>query len=383
MADPVWFWQRIVSPHMAGLAEALAATGRDVTYVAEQEMSAFRAAQGWQAPDLRDARLRFAPTCDAMCELVRHAPANSVHICQGFRGNGLVSVAHGALAARGLRQWVIIETVEENGWVTSCLKRLEYRRLIHRWRDRLEGVLAIGHATSQWLADRGMPADRVVPFAYFLPDGLVEAKILHNPNSPFRFLFVGQFIERKRVDLLIDALGTLADVPFEFVVVGSGPLEETLRGAAEKKLLGRVRWLGQQPIGDIPALMAGADCLVLPSRHDGWGAVISEALVVGTPAVCSDACGAAGAVRASGCGGVFRAGDLNELTEILRGAIDRGSQTPSRRAELAAWARGLGAAAGAVYLDTILRDMEAEGQRPLPPWEKIEPSCAAGICAMS
>lgn len=31
----VWFWQRIVSPHMAGLASALAKRGCQVVYVAE------------------------------------------------------------------------------------------------------------------------------------------------------------------------------------------------------------------------------------------------------------------------------------------------------------------------------------------------------------
>ena len=34
-----------------------------------------------------------------------------------------------------------------------------------------------------------------------------------------------------------------------------------------------------------------ADNLVLPSSHDGWGAVTTEALMVGTPVICSDTCG--------------------------------------------------------------------------------------------
>lgn len=51
------------------------------------------------------------------------------------------------------------------------------------------------------------------------------------------------------------------------------------------------------------ACMARADVLVLPSWHDGWGAVVSEALMAGTPAIASDACGSAGVVRASGVGG--------------------------------------------------------------------------------
>lgn len=369
MADPVWFWQRIVSPHMAGLAAALAASGRAVTYVAEREMSADRAAQGWQAPDLGGAALRIASTPDAIGEAVRAAPANSIHICQGFRGNGLVGAARQALATRKLRQWVIMETVEDSGW-RGIFKRLEYNRLTWQWRHRIEGVLATGHATPQWLINCGIDADRVFPFAYFLPERLARHALHFDPDAPFRFLFVGRLIELKQLDLLLNALATIADRTFQLTVVGSGPLEDKLQALADQQLPGRVHWLGGRPMDEIPTLMAGADRLVLPSRYDGWGAVVSEALMVGTPAICSDACGAAGVAQASGAGGVFRAGDAQALAALLRQALARGRQAPERRARLADWARCLGAKAGAQYLDVILGHTRDNGGRPTPPWQR-------------
>lgn len=372
MSDPVWFWQRIVSPHMAGLAAALAATGRAVTYVAEEEMSADRAAQGWQVPPLGAAHLRLAPTSDAVREAVREAPEDSIHICQGLRANGPVGVAQRTLAERGIRQWAIMETVDDSGW-RGALKRLEYRRLIRQWRSHIEGVLATGHVTQEWLAARGMPADRVFPFAYFLPDRPQPIAQHFEPQAPFRFLFVGQFIERKRIDLLIDALRRLEGANFELVLVGSGLLEAALRALADKNLPGRVDWLGRRPIGEIAALMAEADCLVLPSRHDGWGAVVSEALMAGTPAICSDACGAAGIAKASGVGGVFPTGNVEALAALLRQLIARGRQTPEGRTILANWACCLGADAGAKYLEGILlhmTDMTATA-RPALTWGGI------------
>jgi glycosyltransferase involved in cell wall biosynthesis len=113
--------------------------------------------------------------------------------------------------------------------------------------------------------------------------------------------------------------------------------------------------------------MAQADCLVLPSRHDGWGAVVSEALLVGTPAVCSDACGAAGVARASGVGGVFATGDVEALSSVLRRIVSQGRQTPDQRARLAKWACCLGASAGADYLARILGRPAGVGHPP-PPW---------------
>lgn len=369
MADPVWFWQRIVSPHMAGLAEALAASGREVTYVAEQQMSAARTEQGWQPPAFVQASLRFAPTADAVRQLALVAPASSIHICQGLRGNGLVGVARRALRSRGLRQWVITETVDDWGW-RGPVKRLAYWRLIRQWRSRIEGILAIGHATPAWLAARSMPSSQVYDFAYFLPATPAALPAARDPARPFRLLFVGRLVKLKRIELLLEALTGASHLPFDLTIVGAGPLETELRVLAEAKLPGRVRWLGGQPIGAIPAHMAAADCLVLPSRHDGWGAVVSEALMAGTPAICSDACGAAGAVRASGVGGVFATGDVAALTRLLARVIAQGAPSPEQRSRLAAWARCLGAEAGARYLDTILAHATSPetSPRPIAPW---------------
>ncbi|MCF8469399.1 MAG: glycosyltransferase family 4 protein [Parvibaculum sp.] len=374
MTSSVWFWQRIVSPHMAGLAAALAARGRDVTYVAEQAMSGDRASQGWQVPDLGTARLEFAANADEVAHLIAMAPPDSIHICQGFRANGLVGVARSALARRGLRQWVVMETVDDSGW-RGGLKRLLYRSLIFLWRKRIEGVLAAGHRTRDWLAARGMPSGSIYPFAYFLPNAPLPSLSSPRQEKPFRLLFAGRFIELKRLDLLLDAFAQLDDAPpVELALAGSGPLEHELRKDAEARHERRVVWLGRKPQQDIPALMAEADCLVLPSRYDGWGAVVSEALMAGTPAICSDACGAAGAVRASGCGGVFPSGDVQALADLLRREVARGRQTSEKRAALASWAHCLGADAGAAYLESILFQTEAGGEPPMAPWEATIPA---------
>ena len=366
----VYFWQRIVSPHMAGLAAALAGQGCSVVYVAERQMSEDRAQQGWTSPALGMASLELAPTAAAVRALAQAAPVDAIHICQGIRSNGLVGMAQRTLAAHHRNQWVVMETVEDTEW-RGVLKRLEYRRLFMLWRNRLQGVLATGCSTPAWVVGRGMPADRVFPFAYFLPDAIrPENGQMAETGGPFRFAFVGRLIELKRVDLLISALSILKWPDVELVVIGSGPLESELHSFAETTWPGRVRWLGRLPLGEVPQAMARADCLVLPSRHDGWGAVVSEALMVGTPAICSDACGAAGVVRASGVGSVFRSGDLTSLVQTLDASLAAGKPREQNRFALANWARCLGASAGAGYLIDILQHSRNAGPRPTPPWER-------------
>jgi glycosyltransferase involved in cell wall biosynthesis len=366
LSRAIWFWQTIVSPHVAGLAAALARQGCEVVYVAERAMTEDRTSLGWTLPDLGSARLELAPTTRTVNALVKAAPLESTHICQGIRANGLVREAQRALAARDLRQWVLMETVANVG-CRGVLRRLEYRRLFIQWRGRIEGVLAIGYRTPAWVVARGMPAERVFPFAYFLPD-IAPIEQVGHCAEPFRFVFVGSFVVGKRLDLLISALAALKRSDLELVVIGSGPLEGELRAAAEVALQGRVHWIGRLPVSQVPAAVSQADCLVLPSRHDGWGAVVSEALMVGTPAICSDSCGVAGVVQASGHGGVFRSGGASELRKQIVRALESGPLPPYKREELAAWAKCIGADAGATYLRAVLDVSRERRACPPPPW---------------
>ncbi|WP_075109898.1 glycosyltransferase [Halofilum ochraceum] len=190
-------------------------------------------------------------------------------------------------------------------------------------------------------------------------------------DAPFRFLFVGQIIERKRLNLLVDALSMLPREDFELIVIGDGPSSQYLRLWADHALNGRVKWDGQIPMAEVRERMSAADCLVLPSRHDGWGAVVSEALMAGTQAVCSDRCGAAEAVRASGAGGVFRSGDTGELSRILQRLMAEGRPNPDRRRHLASWAKSLAVSAGAHYLESIFQHSEGDAEVPTPPWRAV------------
>lgn len=372
----IWWWQRIVSPHMAGLAAALAARGCEVTYVAEQPLSANRARDGWRVPDLPGVRLELVDSRPMVADLIRTSPVDSVHICQGLRANGQVGEAQRLLARRGSRQWVIMETVDDAGW-RGVLRRLEYGRLFRRRGGALEGVLAIGYRTPGWVCARNMSAAKVFPFAYFLPrPATSRAGPLMRAPGRYRFVYAGQLIEQKRVGVLLQALAALGRQDVELVIVGDGPLRAQLQGMAAKLLPGRVQWLGRCPMDEVPMHMAAADCLVLPSRHDGWGAVISEALMVGTPVICSAACGAAGVVRASGAGGVFE--DADGLSALLRVALDRGPVNPASRIRLAAWTGVLAAEAGADYLLAILDHAWADGVRPSPPWQRGAPGDGRG-----
>ena len=340
--------------------------GVRVTYVAAERMSADRSQPGWLEPNATGVVVQIAESRHAVHQRVDGAPKGSIHICGGIRSNGFIGVAQKRLAACGITQWVILETVMDGGWL-GILKRLEYSRLFRKYRSTITGVLAIGYKTPQWVIRRGVAEEKVFPFAYFLEEDEAKGAFV-KPVDPFTFMFVGQFIPRKRLDWLITALGELTDQNFELIVIGSGPLEDVLRRRAQSVLGNRVNWVGKLPSNEVDAYMAAADCLVLPSLHDGWGAVMSEALMLGTRVICSDTCGSAGVVYNSGFGSVFRADDAGGLQTSLEAALRAGPVSIEQRTTIAAWGKTLGAKLGARYLlDIVSCELNVNG-KPLPPW---------------
>ena len=355
--NSIWFWQRMVTPHLAALAAALAERGFKVNYVANENLSKERILQGWEMPELGKAKLLLAPNKDTVIRYALNEPKDSIHLCQGLRGNGLVSYAQRVIRKRGLRHWAMMETIDDLGW-NGLIKKIFYRILFLYWHSHLSGVLAVGQNTLDWLVARGMERSLVYPFAYFLKEPkinhLLNTSIKKNKKRSFRFIFVGQLINRKKVDLLIKAIATLKLKEIELWIIGGGPEKKRLRSLANILLPKKVSWLGVIPIKKIPAVIHQADCLVLPSRFDGWGAVVQEALMVGTPVVCSDKCGSSVVVEASKVGSVFSANNLQALINSLSNQYEKGVISSKQRQKIIKWSRCLGANSGAKYLESIL-----------------------------
>ena len=355
--NSVWIWQQMITPHVVALAAALAERGFEVKFVVNEKLSKDRIKQGWEILELGKVKLLIAPNKETVIRYVSNAPQNSIHLCQGLRGNGLVSCAQSVIRKRNLRHWAMMETVDDAGW-TGFVKKILYRILFLYWRNHLTGVLAIGQNTLDWFVARGMEKRFVYPFAYFLKEPSISnplnSPIKKNMKRPFRFIYVGQLINRKKVDLLIKAIAALKLEEIELWIVGGGPKEKRLRALANILLPKKVIWLGVLPIKKITNIIHQTDCLILPSRFDGWGAVVQEALMVGTPAVCSDKCGSSVIVEASKVGSVFSSNNQQALIDSLKNQYEKGLVSSEQRQKIIKWSRCLGASSGAQYLESIL-----------------------------
>lgn len=362
----IHLWERALSPHLGNVLTGLAKLGHKVSYVVQSETYAHRTAEGWVRPAFPGVQIVMPKDPSAIRAIVEASDPDDIHICVGLRGNAYIADVVASLRAEKRRFLVFMETIDERGRL-SFLKRFIYRAVFWRHRALIEGVLATGAATPAWVAARGVSRCRIFDFAYFLSPNASQ-QIPERQGTAFRLLFVGNLIERKRVHLILEAL---ADLPAhtELDVVGDGELREALEAQARGLAPGRVTFHGARPMPEIEGFMAAADCLVLPSAHDGWGAVVSEAMITGTPVVCSDRCGASVAVRASGLGQVFLAHQHGACAKALADQVQLGPPSPKQRAALAEWAHCLTEMAGAAYLEKIVAHLRQGGPRPAAPWD--------------
>src|SRR3989338_1428361 len=140
-------------------------------------------------------------------------------------------------------------------------------------------------------------------------------------SGPLRILFVGQLVEHKGIQLLMEGLKTW-DVPFELSIAGDGPLhdwvQETAR--ADKRLI----YVGYSSIDQLLQLFRMADVLVVPSLcYENSPTVIYEALQSGLPVVAADIGGVAELITEGENGFLFTPGDTQALLRALKQADER------------------------------------------------------------
>ena len=126
-----------------------------------------------------------------------------------------------------------------------------------------------------------------------LEDGpALEAVRARHELPEANLLYVGTLEPRKGLDTLLSAYHLLvADFPHHLVIAGKkGWYTEALyRQVQELGLSQRVHFAGYVPDEELPALYNLANAFVFPSRYEGFGLPVLEAMACGVPVVCSQA----------------------------------------------------------------------------------------------
>jgi len=362
------FWHNILSPHQVPFMRALAASGHDVTIVATEAMSADRLALGWVVPDTGRARVIIAPNDGEVGRLIADGDKTAIHVIAGARWSRLGKLAAHLCVKSGRRIGMISESPDPRG-ILGCGRRAKYTMERFTSGSRFDFVLAMGEMGVKWFRSCWYAKERIVPFIYVTENvHVVERNELHGEHVS---LFAGRFVSIKGLDILLRAFAIASQRQSTLRLLGEGPEKERLNQLVlNLGLQNRVCWLSKTVTSGVQKEMQNVDLTLLPSRKDGWGAVVNESLMVGTPVICSTGCGAAELIRQPWLGTVFSSGDVEDLSKVLKKWIDRGHQSQTERERICRWSNCINGESVAVYFAEIMEHIYGHAPRPVAPWRR-------------
>ncbi len=190
----------------------------------------------------------------------------------GFR---LVTSPHGTLAE----------------WALKCSRWRKKAMLLLGQRHALEVTdLFIATSMKEYCEIRNFDLSQPVAV---IPNGVVlPSNFPKGSDSTFKLVFLSRIHPTKRLDLLLAVWARLVSQFPNWELLIAGPDKENSYATMLKKYIvshqvPQCRFVGEQTGEEKWRFLAEADCFVLPTESENFGMVVAEALISGTPVVCS------------------------------------------------------------------------------------------------
>jgi len=241
---------------------------------------------------------------------------------------------------RGIHMVVMSESARQDEPRTRWKETIK-RRIVNLYSAALIG----GQRHIDYLVELGMPRERIFSGYDVVDNDYFGRRTTDIRNSHLRrgyggqaafeipdkrglpenyFLASARFIEKKNLPRLISAYSkyrqksqTAGKVPWDLVLLGDGPLRETLNSQLfSLKLNEHVHLPGFKPYEELPDYYASANAFIHASAAEQWGLVVNEAIASGLPVIVSNRCGCAPEL-VNGNGFVFDPTNEDELADRL------------------------------------------------------------------
>lgn len=183
---------------------------------------------------------------------------------------------------------------------------LRFNILYRKYIKYINGVYSMGDLGVRFYRNISQ-SWKIIPFAYCVDHSKITKKTKVN-DGVFKFVYVGSLSKRKNVQLIIRALHKCKHLEETSLdIIGDGTERNSLVELVHRfRLEKNIRFIGNKSMSEIYNILQKYDALILPSLHDGWGAVINEAMAAGLYVLCSNKCGAKTLITSSAYGIEFK-----------------------------------------------------------------------------
>lgn len=306
------FFQNCISPHQLPYIQELPSFNIiDKVYVIAPRINyEDRESMGWNSSNyLKNEQITFYiyPNKNTIIELL--CKKNIICLFSGIRADQDVFTWFKISLQYDVKRYIITEPP----YVYDKPLWMHYIRFFiqdYKYINYIDGIFAIGELAMKYYHNISNKW-KIFPFQYVTKS--IPRSLPCVSGKP-QLLFVGSLTPRKNVNIVLEALK--GNQSIDFNIVGNGVKRSLLEQQAIKNHV-NANFLGSQPMNKIPIIMQQNDILILPSLHDGWGAVVNEAMTLGLYIIISDRCGAKALITNKLKGEVYPYKNVNKLKEIL------------------------------------------------------------------
>jgi glycosyltransferase involved in cell wall biosynthesis len=337
----------------------------NVILVVEKEITNERKDLGFKLPDLSGVIAYLMPDYSKIKELIS---SDSIHIFSGINHNRTNKIALKLLIKSGGRFGIMAEPYNWIG-LRGIFNFIRHKHYFYKYGCKSDFLLGIGHKATELYRKVGYEREKIFDWGYFVEDK--NSKFLNNHNSKFEIVYLGRLSKEKGLVFLIESLRNLK-LNYHLEIIGSGVLKRKLETLIKEFKLDTLVTIKEKiPNEIVQDVLVTKDLMILPSTgKDGWGAVVNEALMVGTPVLCSEFCGASVLLKDYWRGGCFNPRRKEDLIELLSNTIENNSHFRCERERIMHWAKDriTGPAASLYFKQIINFIYNAESERPRAPW---------------
>lgn len=173
-----------------------------------------------------------------------------------------------------------------------------FRYILQQAVSRADAMIVVSECSRRDLIETlHIPPDRQ-SVIFVVPNGVAAelfsvVRVPRPESAPRTILYVGRFDPYKNVTGLVEIFHKVRSrAPFDvrLLVIGAPDprYPEAFEKARELGIESFIEWRGHQQPEELAKAYATADVLVLPSRYEGFGLTVLEAMACGTPVVCSN-----------------------------------------------------------------------------------------------
>ena len=171
------------------------------------------------------------------------------------------------------------------------IKKRKYANLINKY---ALGVFAQGYLAKKDFKLWGIDEKKIEYLFYTIDTNSYILKEIEDiKNSKRVFLYIGSLSFRKGIDILLKSFLKIQNENWKLVLIGPDYSNGKYQQFVKNNNINNVQFLGPKNSTEIINYMKQADVFILPSRFDGWGAVLNEAAFAKKPIISTTQTGAA------------------------------------------------------------------------------------------